>query len=179
MMGRKNDRTQGFTLIELLVVIAVIGILAGMLLPVLGAARERANIAAARASIKNLAQALAEYDSDYNRYPPSVATYATSNLTIYLDGDPGNGGPKKQYYEIKVDSVDGSNNMLDPWARTYKYLENRKRLKDLGVSAKPADITGTPDPTKPAKKGWSWQSYDLWSEGPDPADKPGWIGNWH
>jgi prepilin-type N-terminal cleavage/methylation domain-containing protein len=62
---------RAFTLIELLVVIAIIGILAGLLLPALAAARGKAKVAKAKTEIVNLAAALKHYESDYSRYAAS------------------------------------------------------------------------------------------------------------
>jgi prepilin-type N-terminal cleavage/methylation domain-containing protein len=61
----------GFTLIELLVVIAIIAILAGLLLPALGRAKNQARIAQAKVEIKNIEGAISKYEADYSRYPAS------------------------------------------------------------------------------------------------------------
>ena len=60
---------KGFTLIELLVVISIIAILAGLLLPALSKARQRARETVATQAMQNIAVALESYRSDWGGYP--------------------------------------------------------------------------------------------------------------
>jgi prepilin-type N-terminal cleavage/methylation domain-containing protein len=61
----------GFTLLELLVVTGIIGLLAGLLLPVLARAKEKAKVTRVRAELYNIGLALDMYSSDYaGKFPP-------------------------------------------------------------------------------------------------------------
>jgi len=60
-----------FTLIEMLVVIAVIGILAALIFPVVGAVERRQYINHARAEMAQLEAAIERYKAVYGFYPPS------------------------------------------------------------------------------------------------------------
>jgi prepilin-type N-terminal cleavage/methylation domain-containing protein len=81
-------RRRGFTLIELLVVIAIIAILAALLLPALGHARTKTQVAQAKVDVQNIVSAAHKYDADYNRLPLAreVLGYAVANNEDYTFG---------------------------------------------------------------------------------------------
>lgn len=69
-MKNRNIIENGFTLLELLVVIGIIGVLVGLILPVLGVAKQRAQQAKCANSIKQIMTGMHLYlDSNSDVYP--------------------------------------------------------------------------------------------------------------
>lgn len=85
-----TQRRRGFTLVELLVVIAIIGVLVGLLLPAINAARETARQATCTNNLKELALAATNYQTSRDHFPGLVQLekMATSVSVDYFPDTP-------------------------------------------------------------------------------------------
>jgi prepilin-type N-terminal cleavage/methylation domain-containing protein len=87
-MNRQSSKKQhtaikAFTLVELLVVMAIIAVLAQLLLPVMGLAKEKAKVARVHCELANIGLALDMYSTDYNGKVPPVRVNCNSDLSSH------------------------------------------------------------------------------------------------
>lgn len=123
-MARK--RLCGFTLVEMLVVIAIIGVLVGLLLPAVQAARERGRQAQCMSNLKQLGLAAIGFESRRQRYPgaqelllpraaaePGFYNKPASWMTLLLE-DLGRSDIMERWNSTEVDYFDRQNNTVNP-----------------------------------------------------------------
>ena len=83
MNTSSTRQPSGFTLIELLVVIAIIAILASILFPVFGRARENARRSSCQSNLKQIGLSIIQYTQDYDEMMP-LHSYGDKSFDMLL-----------------------------------------------------------------------------------------------
>lgn len=129
-----TNRKSAFTLIELLVVIAIIAMLAAILFPVFGRARENARRSACQSNLKQIGLGMMQYTQDYDERLPrsesardistwvdNLQPYIKSNQIFicpsdsnpYLPTAAGNLGRKSSYGINQIYAIDPAQNLFE------------------------------------------------------------------
>jgi len=119
---------RAFTLLELLVVLAITGIIAAVLFPVVGRARERGRRAACASNLYQLGLAFTLYRQDYNGLPDHLSVLSPTYLTdVRLFVCPSDAKRGQHSGNIRLEG-----NLFLPSGVSYEYVPQWTRAQELG-----------------------------------------------
>ena len=147
----KTSSCKRFTLIEMLVVIAIISILAGLVFPALGLARQNAKKSKANSECQSLKTAIIMYESEFSCWPVKP----TKEGKALDDGDykklcdmlTGGNAKKMTFYEAGLGYDENEGMILDPWGIPYQVIldtdfdgkiENKEDAQEISKTTKSA-----------------------------------------
>ena len=125
----KNRSGRGFTLIELLIVIAIIGVMAGVAIPIYKSSVRKANEAAAISTLNTIRAAQANYVIDHKgQYGEFIQLFELG----YLDKRFNHDQPHERGYVFVITLVPKSEGKV----ATYKLNANPEQSEGLGATGK-------------------------------------------
>lgn len=178
-MSPAMTRSRGFTMIELLVVVLVIGILAGIMVPVAMSVYNKGKITETQGFIKVLESAMEAYKADTNVYPehydsPSGPGQAT--FMFYLL-ETGRNSPYIDRAKLQTSSsaipAPANIEVLDSWGQPLLYYRAPILGKGAGGAGSARFHTVQTTALLSAALGdflGNDQSFNLWSPGSDGED---------
>ena len=148
-----SRRSAGFTLLELLVVMAIMAIMAGLLLPALGRAREQARRAVCTSNLKQIGVALHLYLNDYRDTFPVAQDPVSTDPYCWLWMGRGWRGLLESYLsrEQRVLHCPSDLEAIEQWESTsYGYsLAFYHTPEQLSLMTTPAATYSNPVPSVP------------------------------